>query len=233
MTPEEVRLLELAQRIYRTMNKTSNQNITGSDLDVFLEDTIGWVNDFIPELEAEAYWNFSRSNDAVIGAVTDSYAYDLPEDTRTLVIDPRRNLTLQHDGIVVSSFKMVDPNQINDPNDTDVVDRATVVGRRILLSRAPREEEEGADIVADKIDYIPRLSREDVDLIDTVNPLQLVVLGVAKNWILPDKVSGGLSQSFTQKYAELLRLCKEENDKTSESSIAQRESFGWVGGVGF
>lgn len=233
MTPEEERLLELAQRIYRTMNKTSNQNIAGSDLDRFLDDTIGWVNDFLPELEAEAYWNFSRSNDAVIGAVTDSHTYELPEDVRTLVIDPRRNLTLQHDGTVISSFKLVDPNQINDPSDNDVVDRATVVGRRILLSRAPREEEEGADIVADKIDYIPRLSREDVSLMDVVNPLQLVVLGVAKNWILPDKVSGGLSQSFTQKYAELLRLCKEENDKTAEASIAQRESFGWIGGVGF
>ena len=60
-----------------------------------------------------------------------------------------------------------------------------------------------------------------------------MVLGVAKNWILPDKVSGGLSASFAQKYADLLEKAKAENDASSDAYDVVRDSFGYIGGVGW
>ena len=239
MTNDE-KILALGQRIYRTMNKTSNQNVTGSDLEVFLEDTIGWVNDYLAELESETYsdgtpvyWDFLRTQNDIIATATNSPTYVLPTTLEGLVVSPYRPLTLQHDGTVVASFKIVNPNQIGDPSDYDIVDRATVINGQLLLSRSLTDEEAGADIVADSILKIPELSHEDVSLIDIIKPLQLVVLGVAKNWILPDKVSGGLSPSFAQKYDILLEKVKQRSRISSQANASSREDFSFVGGVGF
>lgn len=236
----EQRILALAQRIYRTMNKTTNQNVTGDDLTTFINDTIGWVNDFVEELMAETYmdgspvyWDFLRKQDDVIATATNSHTYPLPEETDTLVVSPYRPLTLQHDGTVVASFKLVNANQIGDPGDHDIVDRATVVNGKLLLSRSLKDEEVGADIVADSIIKVPELSLEDTSLIDIIKPLQLVVLGTAKNWILPDKVSGGLTPSYSQKYDILLENVKRRSRISSQANRSSREDFSNVGGVGF
>lgn len=235
MSPNEQAILALAQQIYRVMNKTSNQNISNpDDLKTFIDDTIDWVNQFLPELEAEAYWGFSRANDDTVGSADSSQTtYQLPSNLRTLVVNEHRDLTIRQDGSTVATFKIVNPNQERNPNDYDTRDRVALVGRRLIFSRPFNSAEQGGDIVADSIAYIPRISRQNVDMLDIVTPLQLVVLGVAKNWILPDKVSGGLSASFAQKYADLLEKAKTENDASSDAYDVVRDSFGYIGGVGW
>ena len=81
------------------------------------------------------------------------------------------------------------------------------------------------------MNYLPKLSETDVTLLDTVDPVQLIVLGVIKNQTLPDVVQGGLTPSFTQKYADLLAATKLENDWSSEPASNVGEDLGFVRGV--
>lgn len=230
MTNDE-RLLELAQQIYRARNGQKKTILSGEETD-FIDDAIDWVNQFIPELDLEAYWNWVRTNDDIVGTVVaEQKIYSLGDNIRTLVINPQRDLSIRHDGNVISTFKMVNANQLNDPSDYDVRDRATVIGRKLVLSRAPTEQEAAGDIVADSVAYLPKLSHDDVTLLDTVDPIQLVVLGVLKNEVLPDIVQGGLTPSFTQKYGDLLQKCIAENNLSAAADEADRENLSFVGGV--
>jgi len=212
----------------------------GTDLVQFQNETIRWVNQFLPELEKEADWNFVRTNDDTsLGTVSvgTTISYRIPDTIRKLVISPFRDLTIRQDGTVVSTFKLVSPNQTVDPTDQDVRSRATVVRRNIIFSRPLEDTEVGGNIVADTISWIPRLSHSDVDLLDILDEnldiRQLVILGVLKNQILPDIVQGGLTPSFTTKYTSLLQKCVAENNASADADNADRENFGWVGGVGF
>lgn len=237
MTNEQ-RILELAQDIYLTRNDQRN-DAQGTDLEDFIDTTIGWVNQFVPEIEKKADWNFVRTNDDDLGTVqdTDSVSYTLPLGVRKLVINPYRDLTLRQDPAVIASFKLVNPNQQGGPNDYDTRHRATVIGRNIIFSRKMTEQEVGSHIVADSIAFIPKLSRDDVSLLDLFDVFpdirQLFVLGVVKNQILPDIVQGGLTPSFSQKFDAYLADCIAENNASADASDADRENLGWVSGVGW
>lgn len=233
------RIQELAQDIYLARHSGKN-DVEGEDLTDFLDQTIASVNQFIPEIEKEADWNFVRTNDDTsLGRVTrgTTISYPLPSSVRKLVINSHRDLTIRQDGSIVATFKLVSPNQAGDPNDYDTRNRATVLRRKIIFSRSLTDGEVGGTIVADTIAFIPRLSLKDVSLLDMLdeNPdiRQLFVLGVAKNQILPDIVQGGLTPAYTTKYTSLLRQCVAENNASSDAEDADRESFAWVGGVGF
>lgn len=231
MTNEEY-ILDVAQKIYLARHNQKN-DVTGDDLTAFIDDTISWINQFLPELELEADWNFSRVNDNSLGIVTNinTISYELPDDIRTLVYSYGRDLTIRQDGIIVSTFKLVNPNQISDPNDYDVRDRATVIGRNLVFSRPLRDTELNGTIIADSILYLPELSRDDTSVLDIVKPQQLLILGTLKNQVLPDIVQGGLTPSFTQKYADLLDKCVKQNNLTTEDGDADRENLGFIGGV--
>lgn len=234
----ETRILALAQDIYRTRQNRYN-DVDGQDLTDFIDQTIGWVNDLIPEIEKKADWNFVRTNDASVGTVSNgtTVSYSLPFTVRKLVINHQRDLTIRQDGTVVARFRLVSPNQAYDPSDYDIRDRATVLKRKVIFSRPLRETETGGTIVADTIAYIPQLSRDDVSLLDLFdeNPdiRQLFVLGVVKNQILPDIIQGGLTPSFARKFDSYLADCIRENDESSEADDQDRESFGHVAGVGW
>lgn len=239
MTTDE-RITELAQDIYLARHNQRN-DATGTDLSEFIDQTVSWVNQFIPEIEKEADWNMVRTNDdtSSLGTVinTTTIAYSLPETIRKIVINPHRDLTIRQDGTVVSTFKLVNPNQTVDPNDQDTRSRATVTRRQIIFSRPLTDVEVGGTIVADTISWFPRLSRNDSELLDLLDEYpdirQLFVLGVVKNQILPDIVQGGLAPAFTTKYSSLLKQCVDENNASADASDVDRENFGWVGGVGF
>ena len=240
------RITALAQDIYLARHNQQN-GATGSDLLAFQDETISWVNQLIPEVEmardpAEVAvdWNFLRtSNDPTLGTVTsaNTIAYPLPGTVRRLVASPHRDLTIQQDGTVVSTFKVVNPNQILDPNDADVRDRAMVVQRNIIFSRPLNQNELSGTIVADTIAYMPQLSHTDVSLLDILdaypNIRQLFVYGVLKNQILPDIVQGGLTPSFSQRFDDYLANCIAENNLSAVSDDSDYEDFGWVGGVSF
>lgn len=239
------RITALAQSIYIARHNQKN-DVTGSDLVDFQDQTIEWVNQFLPELEGAktpsgdpVYWSFVRTNDDVIGTVTagTTISYTLPDTVRKLVINPYRDLTIRQDGSVVSTFKLVSPNQQGGPLDYDTRNRATVLGRNLIFSRSLTDVEVGGTIVADTVAPIPRLSHDDVSLLDLLDIYddikQLVIMGVLKNQILPDIVQGGLTPSYSGKYAAMLTSCIAENELSSEANEADRESFSWVGGVGF
>lgn len=239
MNDNDSRIIALAQDIYIARHNQAN-DVTGTDLIDFENQTISWVNQFLPELEKEADWNFSRTNDDnSIGTIPSgtTISYALPDTIRKLVVNSQRDLTIQQDGTIISTFKLVNPNQAFNPNDHDVRSRASVINRKIVFGRTLNDTEVGGTIVADTIAWMPRLSTIDVDLLDLLddNPdiRQLVVLGVLKNQILPDIVQGGLAPSFTTKYASLLKECVRENNASIDADDPYYEGFGFVRGVGF
>lgn len=238
MTNDE-RITELAQAIYLARHNQNN-DVNGNDLVDFQDQTIEWVNQLIPEIEKKADWNFVRTNDATVGTVLvgSTISYDLPATVRKLVINPHRDLTIRFDTSIVSSFKLVNPNQGYDPAEPyDIRSRATVLKRKIIFSRPLTEAEVGGTIVADTIGYIPQLSHDDVSLLDIFDDYpdirQLFIFGVVKNQILPDIVQGGLTPSFSQKFADYLADCIAENNASADADDQDRENFGWVTGVGF
>lgn len=232
MERNKTRILEIAQRIYLAKNNRYN-DVDGDELDDFIDQTIDWINQFLPELELEADWAYLRANRQSLGKVTtvNAVSLRLPDTVRKLVISPYRDLVILQDGTIVSRFALVRPNQIADPNSFETRDRATVIGRNVILSRPLNEQELGGTVQADVINYIPRVSLRDVEAFDVVDPLQLVVLGVAKNSTLPDIVQGGISNALTQKYTDMLQKAVAENDLSSITDDALVEDFGNIGGV--
>lgn len=242
----DTRITAFAQDIYLGRHNQKN-DVTGTDLTDFLDQTISWVNQLIPEIEKAkdptdklVDWNFVRTNDdPSIGSVTNgtTISYALPSGIRKLVINPHRDVTIRQDSTIISSFKLVNPNQIYDPNDHDIRSRATVLKRKIIFSRPLVATEVGGTITADTIAFIPQLSHTDVSLLDVLddNPAirQLFVYGVLKNQILPDIVQGGLTPSFSKRFDDFLADCISENNASSTADDVDRENFGWVTGIGF
>jgi hypothetical protein len=231
MTPTE-QITAVAQSIYLAKNGRYN-DVDGEELTSFLTETIDWVNQYLQELEYEAEWNYLRTNNNLIGTITDTsiQSYLLPAGVRTVVISPYRDVTIRFDGTIVSTFAMVNPNQIANPADPEIRDRATVINDRLIFSRPFKESELGGEIRADTIAYMPLVTMTNVSALNLVKPRQLIVLGVAKNATLPDIVQGGISPSLTQKYNDLLQKAIAINGSTSESLDMPSENFGWIRGV--
>lgn len=225
-------LTALAQSVYLVMYNRYN-DVEGQELTDFITKTIDWVNQFTPELELEADWNYLRTNSNLISTVFDTttQSFDLPEEVRTVVYSPYRDVTLSFDGSVVSTFKMVSPSFISDPSNPETEDRATVINRKLVLSRPLNSTELGGELRCDTIDFMPKLTMTDTDLLSLVQPQQLIVLGVAKNSTLPDIVQGGISPSIAQKYGDLLKKAVAANNETATAMEAPREDFSWIRGV--
>lgn len=231
MTPNEEKILALAQSIYLARNNRYN-DVEGEELNEFIKESLDWINQFIEELELEADWNYVRENNSTLGTVTSkNTSFLLPDEVRTLVVSPYRDVTVSQDGSVVSRFRLVSPNQIADPNNLGSEDRATVVGRTLIFSRSFTDAELGGTVKADVINFIPRLSRTDISMLDLVSPRQLIVLGVAKNASLPDIVQGGISPSLAQKYSDLLQKAVLENNLTSEPDDLLTDDMSFIRGV--
>lgn len=223
---------EFAQSVYLTQNNRYFDDIDSDDGTQFVNQVVDWTNLLLDELELEADWIYTRENDSDVGSVTIATpTLDLPEEVRKLVTDEHRPLTIQQDGIVISTWDVVSPNLITDPSRATNRDRVTVVNRKILFSRPLKDTEEAGTVIADVINFIPRLTTKNAATIDSVQPKQLLVLGVAKNATLPDIVQGGISPSFVQKYTELLEKAKAENDMSSVAEDLVRDDFGYIGGI--
>lgn len=232
MTPEQTRILALAQSI-ALARAGRYRDVEDDELDEFLAQTVDWTNQFIQELEMEADWNYVRENNygIDISLVEGSSTFFLPIEVQRLVISPDRDLSILQDGSVISTFRLVSPNQISNPSDHYSGDRATLIGRNLVLSRPITESEVGGTLRADVVLYIPRLAMDNVEMLDLVEPQQLIVLGVAKNWSLPDIVQGGVSPSLTQKYADLLNKSVAKNNETAQAYEASGEDYSYIGGV--
>lgn len=225
-------ILKLAQKTYYTINGAQNDD-TGDDLTTFEEDFILGFNLWKEEYETEAYWNKVRVNDFVLTTIANvtAYSFELPDEYRTPVIQPDKYVKFISDGIVIAKFKLVDPNQRQVDADIERPDRATFVGRNIVLSRVPTAEEVGASVVLDVVEFIPDLTLTDDTALGLIANSQLAVLGVAKNNTLADVTKVSLSPSFTQKYANELNKALAINNATNEVDEMQRDDYSNIGGT--
>lgn len=225
-------ITKLAQKTYYSINGAQNDD-TGDDLLVFQNDFILGFNLWKEEFEAEAYWNKLRVDDYVLATISNltTYIFALPDDYRTPVIQQDKYLKFIIDGTVIAKFKMVDPNQRQVDTDIERPDRATFVGRNIVLSRVPKDTEVGATIVLDVVQFLPDLTRTDDSAIDLLPNSQVAVLGIAKNNTLADVTKVALSPSFAQKYANELNKAIAVNNQSNEVDEMQREDYSNIGGI--
>ena len=221
----------LAQKIY-IARKNRRNNVTGDRLTEFLKITIIQVNQYLAELDKEAYWNWVRTNDYSLATATSATSYALPSTYRTIVKDEFRPLYIVNsDGDIVSTWEVVAPSQLKNASSTDNPNRVALIARNVVFSRALTDAEVGGTIKCDVVEYLPELALDDIDVLSLVDPEELIILGVAKNQVLPDVVQGGLTPSFTQKYADLLNAAKAENEMTSTASAAVAENLSSISGV--
>lgn len=223
---------KLAQKVYYSVNGAQNDD-TGTDLTQFQNDFILGFNLWKDEYETEAYWNSVRVNDYVLGTIanTTTFSFSLSDTYRTPVIDPDKYLKFISDGIVIAKFKMVDPNQRQVDDELERPDRATFVGRNIVLSRVPKDTEVGAQMVLDVVEFIPDLTRTDDSALDLIFNSQVAVLGVAKNITLADVTKVSLSPSFTQKYSNELNKAVATNNQTTDVDMMRGEDYSHIGGI--
>lgn len=223
---------KLAQKTYYSINGAQNDD-TGDDLIEFENNFILGFNLWKEEYETEAYWNSVRVDDYVLATIanTTTFSFTLPDQYRTPVIDMDKELKFVSDGIIIARFKLVDPNQRQVDDDLERPNRATFVGRNIVLSRAPTAEEVGATIVLDVVEYIPDLTRTDDSALSLIYNSQVAVLGIAKNNTLADVTKVSLSPSFAQKYNNELNKAISINNATNEVDIMRGENYSNIGGI--
>lgn len=190
------------------------------------------ANLFLDELDTEAYWNTLRDNDYVLHTIdnTTDYSFVLPSEYRTPVFNQYKEVKFVKDGTIIARFPLVDPSHVT-PDDDWRKDRASFLGRKIILSRPPRDTELTADIVLDVVRYFPKITRDNADLFDVLPSRQLFTLGVAKNQAVASLTKRALAPTFTQKYADELRKQVAENDKSNEAYDAQTSSYGYIRGI--
>lgn len=226
-------ITDLAQDTYFTINGVTNDD-TGDDLIQFQNDFIRAFNRWKDEFETEAYWSKLRVDDYTLTTTADTitYSFTLPDEYRSPVFNQNKYLKfISADDTVIASFKMVDPNQRQVDDAWDKPDRATFVGRNVVLSRPPKDVEVGATIVLDVVQYMPALARNDASAIELLPNKQLAVLGVAKNTSLANVVKTSLSPSFTQKYQNELQKAIAQNNLTNEIDEMQRDDYGYINGI--
>lgn len=222
----------LAQKVYYSYNGAQNDD-TGDDLVEFENNFIIGFNLWKDEYETEAYWNSVYVSDyelAVIADVT-TFSFELPDDYRTPVLDINKELKFVSDGTVIARFKLVNPKQREVDDDDTNPNRATFVGRNIILSRVPTAEEVGATIVLDVVEYIPDITRTDDTALELIYSDQLAVLGIAKNATLGDVTKVSLSPSFSQKYLNELNKAIAINNQTNAVDDMRMDDYSHIGGV--
>lgn len=242
MTPEE-KLQKFVQDLYLTQFSRRIDDITDSDGQEEIAKAVVWVNTVLDEIEAETDndgqpidWSFARENDVNLGTISSAnQTFELDDDINRLVVAEYRPLIIKQGDSTVSYWDVVDPNQLARIDNISSNQRVSVVGGSILFSRPLNDTEIGGTVVADVINYIPRVSNEEnavnVEALDMVKPYQLLLLGAAKNATLPDIVQGGLSPSFAQKYADLLTKVIAKNQASSVADNAVRDDYGHIGGI--
>lgn len=223
---------DVAQDVYFTVNGAENDD-TGADLVIFQNNFIRGANLFLDELDTEAYWNEIRENDYVLSTVsnTTTYSFELPDEYRTPVIDQNKYLKFISDGIVISRFKLVNPSQVVVDDSYSHPNRATFVGRNIVLSRTPTAEEVGSQIVLDVVGYFPKLTRSDASVLSLIYSKQLMVLGISKNITLADVTKVSLSPSFAQKYKNELDKAVTANNASNEIDEMRRDDYSYIAGI--
>jgi len=241
MTDEET-MKKFAQSVILAMTSKhmDQEDLDSEDGAQFIVELVDWTNQFLDELELETDWNFVTELNKTIGTVTGAtQTFPLPAGTRKLAVNERRPLHITQDGTPVSTWDIVRPAMISAQRDWyPLRDRVTFVGKNIVFSRDLDDNEIGGEVVADTINRIPRLTyvagqpEEDNDLqvLELIEPRQLLIFGVAKNATLPNFVRGKISPSLVQKYADVLGKAVAENEATGTGDTYEGDDIN-IGGV--
>lgn len=230
---------DLAQDVYFSINGAINDD-TDEDAVEFEDNFIRSFNLWVREYETEADWRVARVNNFELATIdnTTTFSFDLPALYRKPVYNQNKYVKfVLDDGTVISKFKLVDPNQVRDESDFERPNRATFLdngrngGGKIILSRAPTEEEVGAKIVLDVVKFFPKLTRDDGTVLDWIYSNQIATLGIAKNQTLADVTKATLSPAFAQKYTNELNKAMNVNMSSTEIDEMQGEDFSGIGGI--
>ena len=240
MAPTD-QLKAFAQSVYLVIKNRYYDDLNGVDGQVYLSQVIDWTNQYIDELESEVgsngepiNWSWVRQNGYTLGtALLGATSLAMPSGINNILTDERRFVQIIQNGKIVSDWAVVAPGDIGNVSGRPTDDACAVTGQTIQFSRAFRDTEAGGTITGDITTPIPRLSTTNLKALTLVKPKQLLILGVAKNATLPDIVQGGLSPSYTQKYGDLLKNAVARNEASMLVGIAQRDNYGYIGGVGF
>lgn len=230
---------DLAQDVYFSINGAINDD-TDEDAEEFEDNFIRSFNLWIREYEGEADWRVARVNNFELTTIADTatFSFDLPAEYRKPVFNQNKYVKfVLDDGTVISKFKLVDPNQVQDDADYERPNRATFLdngrngGGKIILSRAPKDEEVGAKIVLDVVKFFPKLTRTDGTVLDWIYSNQVATLGIAKNQTLADVTKATLSPAFAQKYTNELNKAMNANMSSTDIDEMQGEDFSGIGGI--
>lgn len=220
-----------AQATYLQTHGITN-DVTGTDLTDFLNQIVIWTNQFASELELKADWKYLRTNNNQIGIVmANTLTYPLDSSIRKPIYNPQRLLTIQQDGVMVSQWTLVDPDQIQNATYPYTPDYAMVDNGILTFSRVPYDYEVGGTIVADTLQWIPQLSLTDSTLLSTVTPPKILVLGVSKDSLPPDLVRGGLAELIETRYNNLLADAIKDNGGSSLDDESMPDDLSFVGGI--
>lgn len=237
---DEQKVQEFTQQVYLTKNNRRIKDITSTNGVEELAKTVIWCNLFLDELKNEQKsdnspinWWWVRENDKEIGTIAAADdTFDLPSGVERLVIDENRPLVIKDGDSLVSEWDIVEPSQLTSRNHYSTPpNRVAYVNGKIVFSRALNSSEIGSKVYADVINDTPELASDDASLLDLGIPRQLLVLGTAKNSVLPDIVQGGLTPSYVQKYGDVLNLVKMRNDNSSTASEVVQEDLSEIGGI--
>lgn len=222
----------LAQAVYRIVNGSKNA-ATGASLASFIALYQDWANDFISELELETDWNWWRVQDNNFGIANNSTLLTIPTDFRKLVVNIDRPFYLQQDGTTISTFLVVDPNNVNNPADIEKEDRVTFINGKFVFSRVFRDEELGATVYGDYMQNAPQITSGTGGdaVISVIKPYKLLTLGITKDVSLPDLVQGGISPNIEQRYLKVLGEAVAQNAQSVATGTAPLESYSSIGGT--
>lgn len=230
---------DLAQDVYFSINGAENDD-TGDDLTLFQNNFIRAFNLWVREYETEAYWHVARVNDFVLATIADTttFSFVLPTIYRTPIFEQNKYLKfILADGTIISKFAMVNPDQRQVDSDIDRPDRATFMeagrggGGTIVLSRAPKAEEVGAQMVLDVVKLFPKLTTTDDTVLSWIYNDTVANLGIAKNMTLSDVTKIALSPSFAQKYSNELNKALNINNASNEVDDMDRDDYSYIGGT--
>lgn len=230
------KLTTFAQKVYLTVNGSYLDDIASTDGQNYIAQVIDWLNGYLDELETtvDPYgqpvcWNFLRTQDYNFGtANAGDSTVDLDDEVLQVVATEKRPVKIVKDGQTVSEWKVVSANQIgSDPSKLMVAK----VGTLLFFSRSFNDNEDGGDILGDVAISLDRATSTNDSALAVAKPFQLLVLGVAKNSVLPDIVQGGLTPTFVQKYNDLLQASILVNNATSDSDYVDRDDNGYISGL--
>jgi hypothetical protein len=246
-------LQAFAQSVYMMIKNRYYDDINSSDGQIFLAQTVDWVNMLIDELEYEVNadgepidWIWVRQLNQPIGVATvntNSIIFDTSTynnlitgtDRFVQVLDPAGS------GNIVSNFTVVSPEDMSNDSNRLTQDLCTLVNGVVTFSRNFSAAEDKGTVRADVTTFLPRvqiitsptgvITATNVNIFNVVKPLTLLKLGTVKNSILPDIVQGGLNPSYTQKYNDLLTNAINRSVNSSLSPVADYDDFSGVRGV--